>query len=160
ALYFLQRYCESERLMDGVAFVAAAVLSLYAKQLTIMVFPVYVLRFCMTFGIGRLFSRRALLAIATIGILATPIVLLTLKYSQFNVQVVTTFVTATARVAGRNLYNILRAVTVFQAAWPVVALAAASVVAAIAFRDRFALLLFSWIVSVYAGLGALGVRDP
>jgi hypothetical protein len=156
ALFFLQRFCASERRLDGCGFIAAAVLSLYAKQLALFVFPVYALLFVLTFGFRRLLDRRTILAAAFIGVCILPIVPLTLKYSQFNVQIVTDWAPNEGRSVGSSLWQAFKSVTVFQAPLLVVVAAGLGTVVSAVRRDARALVFVAWMASVYLGLIALG----
>jgi hypothetical protein len=158
ALLFLQRFCNSERVGDGLAFLAAVVLSLYAKQLTAMLLPVYALQYARTFGYRSLLSRRALAGAGAVAICALPVVPLTLHYSQFNVQVVTN-VSAQARLGSRSLVRLASAVTASQVGLLTVVAALLAAGGAVARRDGRVWLLLSWVASVCLGLLAIGVYD-
>ncbi len=61
--YCLQRFCATGRRRFLVAFVLASTLSLYAKQLTIFVFPAFLGTALASLGIRRFLKRDILLAV-------------------------------------------------------------------------------------------------
>ena len=159
ALLCLQRYCDSERRGYAIGFVVTAVLSVYAKQLAILVAPVYALLFVQAFGVRRLFTRGPLIAIGIIGLCVLPVIPLTLKYANLNVRIVTEFIPAESKMAASKLLVTLKAITVFQAASLVVIAAVIAAGSAVLKRDRRALLFAVWLCSVFVGLSLAGVNN-
>jgi hypothetical protein len=161
SVYFMHRYCTTQRRVYAVAFVVSVIMTGYAKQLAVLMFPVYAFQFARAFGVRRLFARSTLLAAAAIGVCLLPLVPLTLKYSPFNVTIVTQWVTPGGRVSRDNFAHFLNGLTrgALGMTAPLLALAMVSVIAAAVKRDRRALLFVVWVAVWYAGLVTLGVEN-
>jgi hypothetical protein len=150
ALNALVRFRDSGRTRDYLLFVMAAVASLLARQLAVLMFPAYA-ALLLTGGGWTRVARRDVVVITLAGaLLVAPIAVATLVFSPFNVTVV-------QRVFSGGLgVSRWRAVLV-----PVVdaglrpalgLLAAAGLLMAIVQRDRRILAGLYWIVSVLAGV--------
>jgi hypothetical protein len=159
AFYHLHRFCVGLTRRDLVVFAAAAVLSLYAKQVAIFMVPIYLAYLLAQLG-PRVFIRRDVLLVGVIAfVCALPLVPMTLMLSRFNVTVVTQWV---PQEKGRfTLHNVLlyiqglsRQVTV-----PVLVLSAVSALLALARRDRRLLLCGIWIVLFYLQITLVGVGN-
>jgi hypothetical protein len=159
AFYYLHRFCVTLARRDLVVFAAAAVLSLYAKQVAIFMVPIYLAYLLAQLG-PRVFIRRDVLLVGVIAfVCALPLVPMTLMLSRFNVTVVTQWV---PQEKGRfTLHNVLlyiqglsRQVTV-----PVLVLSAVSALLALARRDRRLLLCGIWIVLFYLQITLVGVGN-
>ena len=145
--YCLDRFCVMERRRALVGFVVAAVLSLYAKQLAIFVFPAFLFMAVDRLGLRRLLRRDVLLALAAIVLLALPLVPLTLVLSRGNVSATVEIISQSAPPSG-IVWEALTA----QLAVPVIILALAGAVRALARRDRRALVFVIWTIGVLAGV--------
>jgi 4-amino-4-deoxy-L-arabinose transferase-like glycosyltransferase len=161
SVYFMHRYCATQRTRYGVAFCISVVLSAYAKHLAVFLCPVYLILYVSTFGVRRLFRRSTLLAVAASVIAVSPLVPLTLNYSHWNIMLVTQIVKPGFRTSSEGFLRFARGLWTgsFRLSLPVLVLAAMSVIVAVRRRDRRALLFTVWIVSVYAGLLVVGVRN-
>jgi len=161
SLYFLQRYCVNERAADGVAFGVFAVLSVYAKQLAVFMLPVYLYQFVSVFGVRRLFRPSTLLTMLGMIIALVPLAIMTLRYSQSNVGMITR-VSAAQRTAAASFWKSARGLWngPFSLGLPVVVLSIASSVGAAVRRDRRAVIFGVWVLAVYVGLLMLGLRIP
>lgn len=160
SVYLMHRYCETERPVYAAAFVGSVVLSAYAKHLAIVVFPVYAFQFVSAFGMRRLLRRSTLLALAAIALGLLPLIPLTLKYSQFNIMIVTRFVTVN-RLSGRNLARFAPGLWSgeLRVTVPLMALAGAATLGALFRRDRRIVLFIVWVAAVFVGLAMVGVRN-
>lgn len=161
SVYAMHRYTLTERRAWGIAFAIGVVLSGYAKHLAVLAFPVYVYQFVSAFGIRRLMARSTLLVVAAILIGLLPIIPLTLKYSQFNLTLVTASTPRVERVTGSNLLYFTRGLLAGQLklGWPVLALAVVSAIGSAIRRDRRSLLFIVWILGIYSGLVMLSVGN-
>lgn len=162
SLYFMHRYCTTERRRDAVAFGVSVVLSIYAKQLAAFLFPVYAFQFVNAFGLRRLFRRSTLVTIAAITLCMLPIVPLTLRYSPFNIMLITEYGRPAEAASGSRLLRLLGRLWGGQPhpSIPVLGLCAVSVVGALVRRDWRILWLVVWIVAVYFWQVLLGVSNP
>jgi hypothetical protein len=162
AAWFLRRFCTAERRRDLVGFGFAAVLGLYAKQLTAFVFPAFLLYAVATMGWKRLLKRDVLVAIAAIVILALPLVALTIVMSPANV---TFAVDALLRkdVPGAHymsVVQVIRRAMKPQLTVPILLLAMAGIGRAIVVKDRRSLLFAAWAVSVLVGVLTVAPYEP
>jgi len=85
SMALLLNYCETRRPWRLVAFGLAVVLSLYAKQLAAFMLPVYFVVLGNRLGWPTMFSRRALWLYGIAGVLAVPLVLMTIGLAPENV---------------------------------------------------------------------------
>lgn len=161
SVFFMHRYCASERPRDAVAFAVCVVLSGYAKQLSAFLFPVYAFQFASTFGVRALFRRSTLLVIAAMALCLFPIVPLTLKYSPFNVMLVTDFDRPGGRISGNRLLLILSRLWRGQLGLsvPLLVIGAVSFASAALRRDRRLLWFAVWMALVYAQQVLLGITN-
>ena len=159
--YLLHRYGESERPWFAVGFAICAVLSVYAKQLAVFMFPVYLFQFVSAFGVRRLFRRSTIVTSMLMAICILPLVPLTLKYSHWNVTIVSQFVQLDDRTSGSTALVFVRWLWggQFRVSIPVLVLAGVALVAAALRRDRRILLFGVWGLSAYVGLFLMGVMN-
>src|SRR6266508_2114428 len=157
--YFMHRYCVTERTGAAIAFAICVVLSAYAKQLAVFIFPVYLFQFVSAFGVRRLFRRSTLVTIAVMGCCLLPLVPLTLKYSHWNVKIVTQFVIPGDRTSRERLLRFARGFWAgqFRLSVPVVVLSGIALTGAALSKDRRILLFAIWAASVFVGLMLLGM---
>lgn len=154
--YFLQRFCATEQRWALVGFAAAATLSLYAKQLAIVVFPAYLLTAVTALGVRRLLGRDVVVAAAAIAIGAFPLVPMTLLLSTTNVSGTVAVWQRTQHAFG----GVLRSALADQFSAPVLVVIAAGVVRAIVSRDGRALLFVAWGATGAAGIVLVGQYEP
>jgi hypothetical protein len=159
SVYCMQQYCITRRAAYAAAFAASAALSAYAKHLAVFMFPVYLFQFVNAFGIRALFRRSTLVVVAIIVACILPLVPLTLKYSHWNMTIVTQFVKPGDRGSGANVLRFARWLVggQFRLTAAVLGLASISVVGAALRRDRRIVVFGAWVVSVYVGLLLMGV---
>jgi hypothetical protein len=146
--FFFHRYCLTMRTGPLAAFVAATVLSLYAKQLAVFVYPAFFITAAFTLGIRRLLRRDLLLAVGAIVILSLPLIPLTFLMSRGNV----TMVVAIHQAWRMSMVDIARSALTAQLSTPVLLLAGCGTVMAIVNRDRRALWFVLWVACVLGGL--------
>ncbi len=161
SVYFMHRYCVLERTRDLVAFSVCVVGSVYAKQLAVFMFPLYAFQFLRAFGLRGLLRRSTLFTIAAIGGCLVPLVAVTMKYSHWNVRVITEFVHLQDRTSAAVSFQFARWLWggQFGMSWPLLVLAGIALIAALFRRDRRALLFAVWASSVYLGVIAVGVPN-
>lgn len=159
SVYAMHRYCVTADPRAAAAFAIGVVLSAYAKHLAVFIFPVYLVQYVSAFGWASLFQRRTMIVVGAMGLCLVPLVPLTLKYSHWNVTIVTQVVEAGRRTSGTSILRILRRFRFgqFRLSDGVLALSVVAVVAAGFRRDSRILLFLAWVGSVYAGVQLLGV---
>jgi 4-amino-4-deoxy-L-arabinose transferase-like glycosyltransferase len=161
SLYYMHRYCTTERRRDAIAFGISVVLSIYAKQLAAFLFPVYAFQFVNRFGLRALFQRSTVIAAVLIGACMVPIVPLTLTYSPFNVMLVSEFSQPGGRVSGHRLWLFVSRLWSGQlhVSLPLLALSVVSMVFIVLRMDRRSLWLLWWIAVVYVQQVLLGIAN-
>ena len=145
--YWLHRFCLTERRGALVAFVVAAVLSFYAKQLAVFVVPAFLFTAIERLGVRRLVRRDMLIAATVIVLLLLPLVLLTLIMSRGNVSA-----TINALAESAPSSAIVSEALKSQLALPVIILAIAGAVKVLVTRDRRGLVFVIWTAGVLAGV--------
>jgi len=153
--YYFHRFCTTERRGPLAAFVLTLVLSLYAKQLAIFVFPAFLGVALVELGIRRLLKRDVLIAVGAIAFFSLPVVPLTLVMSPANVEFV--------RVRTRVHYSIVSSVIdaiLPQLSIAILLLAAAGFAMAVVKKDRRVILFVLWVGGVFCGLLLAGVLAP
>jgi 4-amino-4-deoxy-L-arabinose transferase-like glycosyltransferase len=144
AVYFCERYSRSNRRLDLGLFIASAVVSMYGKQLTVFMLPVYAMYLAWQGGIRRLVTPDLVASIVAAAIVLVPLALITLMLSAHNVRWVTA-------VASRNDHAgylaILAGAMAAQVSWPIVALAAIGTLRAVVTRDGRSVLFILWVTA-------------
>jgi hypothetical protein len=161
SLYAMHQYGVTGRGRYAIAFAVAATLSAYTKHLAVFMFPVYLFQFVAAFGVRALFQRSTVAIGTAIAVCILPLVPLTLKYSHWNMTIVTQFVDTGDRTSTDSLMRFARWIWSgqFRLSVPVTLLAGAGAAAAAVRRDRRVLVLVAWVASVYAGLLVVGVAN-
>jgi dolichyl-phosphate-mannose-protein mannosyltransferase len=154
--YCLHRFCATVRRGLLVSFVVLSTLSLYAKQVAILVFPAFVGIALMSLGVKRLIKRDILLAFLAIVVLTLPLVAMTYALSQTNVM----WVVRSAGNAARQPNRILSLAAEGQFVRPVLLLSLAGAGMALWRIDKQLLPFLIWVASVLLGLLMFGAVDP
>lgn len=159
SLACLDRYVRTGRTRDAVLFALAVAASAWSKQLAIFMMPVYAAYFLIAKGWRAAFSRDVVIAGLVIGVLVAPIVPMTLRFSKFNMTVVTKYVEEEkgGRFTGANLFRVGERILNRQLTTPLKVLVPLALIAALVRRERRVWLPVLWLVLLYAGLTALGV---
>jgi hypothetical protein len=89
ATFWFFRYCQHERPHEAIRYVFSFVLACYAKQMVIFMFPIFFVYLGMPKGIRFLLKQQTIMSCLAIVILLIPLTVMTLKFSPFNVSVVT-----------------------------------------------------------------------
>jgi hypothetical protein len=152
SVHALLRFCDSRRVSHFLWFIALVVASLYAKQLAVLLFPVYVAIVIWKFGWRHLLTRRALGAAAIVVVLSIPIAIMTVGLSPRSFGMALT--NAMRLFSGRQTAAVNRIVgTIISAhlSIPALAVTIASVVLLIVRRRPEVLIGLIWIVTVVLG---------
>lgn len=157
AVYALQRFCATERRLPLAAFVAAATLSLYAKQLAVLMFPAYFVAALLALGPRRLLRRDVLWAAGVIVAAALPLVPMTFILSKANV----TWTVAALQHANRQpASQLMWIATKAQLAVPVLLLAIVGLARLALQRDLRAAVFATWALGVIVGVSFIGRSEP
>jgi hypothetical protein len=150
AVYFLVRFREAGRPRDYFLFVAAAILSLTARQLAIFLFPAYAV-LLVAGGAWRHMRQRSILIWTVAGLAACLAVgVATLLLSPFNVGIVRRIIESGSRLPAS--IGALRIIARDQIGVPLLVVFGAGVLASLAGRDRRLILAGSWTLAVLAGV--------
>jgi hypothetical protein len=157
AAYALHRFCATERRLPLAAFVTAATLSLYAKQLAVLVFPAYFVAALLALGPRRLLGRDVLWAAGVIVVAALPLVPMTFILSKANV----TWTVAAMQHANRQpASQLMWIATKAQLAVPVLLLAIVGLARLALQRDLRAAVFATWALGVIVGVSFIGRSEP
>ena len=159
AMNALSQFSESGRTKHYGGFVAAAVASLYAKQLAIFMLPAYLVVLVTFVGLRRVFKRDVIL-LTLLGLLVSlPVAAMTFVLSPVNVSVVR-FISTT----GRGLTfaeSVIRTIVNGHLTVPILLVLLAGVVLSVVRRDRRIVVGLAWITGVVAAVVYFTARtDP
>ena len=159
AMNALSQFSQSGLAKHYGGFVAAAVASLYAKQLAIFMLPVYLV-FLVTFvGWRRMFKRDVILLTLGGVLVSLPVAAMTFILSPLNVSAVR-FISST----GRGLSfaeSVIRTIVNSHLSVPILLVLFAGVILSVVRRDRRIVLGLVWIAGVVAGVTYFTARiDP
>jgi hypothetical protein len=159
AMFYLVRFRESGRARHYFLFVAAAILSLTARQLAIFLFPAYALLLVLD-GTWRHTKQPTIFVSTAVGLAACLAVgIATLVLSPFNVEAIRGVLTW----GGGPLASLhaLRIIARDQIGIPLLILLAVGVLTSLAARDRRLTVAGLWILSVLAGVVFVtGIIEP
>ena len=156
AAYALRRFGVTGARPALVGFVIAAALSVYAKQLSIFVFPAYFVLALMTLGWRRMLRRDVMWATAVLIVLVIPMALISVFLSPSNVTIAAQ--SSSRGFAGTGAF--LERALATQLELPVVGLACLGLLIAAFRRDRYAMVFAVWMSSVFLGMLLTGRHDP
>jgi dolichyl-phosphate-mannose-protein mannosyltransferase len=189
ALFFLERFCRRQTRFDLIGFACCVVFSLYAKQIAVLMIPVYAVYVVWSLGLRELFSKRMLAVAAAVVLLVFPLLPLTLWLSPYNLSVITKGAppasssnVSTAPAPGASVDPVPVAVPQFvaeptptgfidsfgrylrrlgaQITLPLVVLAGMATAAGIGRKDAAVLLPLVWIILFLVELSALAYVIP
>jgi hypothetical protein len=147
ALNILYRYCDTGQRRLFTMFVVAAAASLYAKQLALFLFPVYLAVILERLGWRHLLHRHVILNIVLGAVLTVPLAVVTLQLSPTNVAIAAWNVTHLGDERGISVPGIVfRIVSIHLPIAAAFAVAAGGVMLALR-RDMFGLIAIVWLVS-------------
>ena len=157
---FLFRFCERQRRGALVGFALCTVLSLFAKQVAIFVFPAFALTAVAALGVKRLIRRDVIVAAVVVGLLLAPLVVLTIRMSPTNIA----NTIYTLNEASYRSSDALRTALTEQFSGPVILLIAIGLVRlmvdASRRREWQSLVWVVWAGVVFAGMAVLAPYGP
>lgn len=161
-MYALLVFCEDRRAKQFLLFLALMVASIYAKQLALLMLPVYGVILIQSFGWRVLVTRRALVAITLGIVLLVPIAIMTVGLSPLTfglaIRNSTLLFTGDSDVSIRQVFS---TIITGHLTFPALAMTVASVVLLAVRRRRQALVGVVWIASVVGGsIVFAGVTEP
>ena len=152
SLHALLRFCDSRRIGHFLWFVSVMVASLYAKQLAVLMFPVYVAIVIWKFGWRQLLTRRTLAAAAVVVLLSIPIAIMTVGLAPRNFGMVLRNMTRLFSGEPTTAVSQIVSTIIFaHLSVPTLVVTIASVVLLLMRRRREVLIGLIWIVTVIAG---------
>jgi len=160
SVHALLRFCDRPSASRFVGFAALVAASVYAKQLAILMLPVYFTILVVRLGWRRLLTRRALAAGAFAAALILPMAVMTVALSPANLAMVVW--NANRLVRGhRNIPATQLVSTIISAHMSVLTMfiTAASIVLLVLRRQPEVLIGLVWIVSVVGGSVVLGAAS-
>jgi hypothetical protein len=156
AAYFFIKYSQSNKKFFVAATILFFVLSLYAKHLSVFILPVFILSYLIEKGPKKLFQKE-IIVYGIIGIVLTlPLVFITLKFSQSNVQ----WVAHSSLQSKLSLANIGFYPTVlykYHVSIPILVFSLIAIAISVVRRDGKIVLFVLWILGIYFLLMAMGV---
>ncbi len=152
AVHALLRFCESRRPMHFVWFLIILVASMYAKQLAVLMIPVYGVILVTYLGWRSLFTPRALVGLGIALALSVPLVLMTVSLAPENFAFA--LANATGLFAGNrraSANRIIGTILATHLSIPALIVTTASTLLLIIRRRRQVLIGLAWIVCVVGG---------
>ncbi len=153
AVYFLWRFCETERRSALVGATVTFALSIYARPMAVLVAPALAVMVLAMLPLRRIFRRDVLVALAAVALLSAPALAVPLALSTSNASGV---ITAAHLESRSDTATLLQWALQPQLAWLVLAAAGAAVLIALLRRDSFALFLIVWVAGVAPALFFFG----
>ncbi len=162
SVHALLVFCESRRARHFVWFMALVIASIYAKQLAVLMFPVYATIIVSAFGWRTFVTKRALLAMGAALILLVPMAIMTVGLSPMTFGIALS--NSTRLLTGHTdlaIRQIVGTILFAHLTLPTIVVTGASI-ALLAFRRRRQVLIgLVWIVSVVGGsIVFAGATEP
>ncbi len=155
AAYFLDRYCRSRLDRHFYAFIAALLVSIFARYQAILMAPIFFGYILILKRPRNLITKKNLLICFFCMLLIAPLVLLALKYSPTNIHWLTR-INLSSRLSFSNISYHITAVWKSHLTLPVLILSVLSMGGSIYRRDKRALLFLLWIVGYYLQITLIG----
>jgi hypothetical protein len=152
SVHRLLRFCDTRRRSDLVWFAVLVTASLYAKQLAILMLPVYLVILVAMLGWRALVTRRVALGALGVSVLLLPLAIMTVGLSPANVGIAVS--NATRLLSGgrdASVNVILGTIISTHLTLPALLVTLASVVLLIRRRSREVLIGLTWVASVVGG---------
>jgi hypothetical protein len=159
SLYSLHQYCELGKKGHAYAFSIFMALSVYSKHLAIFMLPVFLIYFVMTRGFRGLIAKEVIISIIIMIILISPLIPITLKYSQINISFSDPSNVPEYKIRYDFLYY-PRAIWEHLLTLPVLILSLISLVVSLFKRERKSLLFLIWIIVFYVQITYIGNKLP
>lgn len=157
-VYFFVRYCKQDRPIYAFAFAFNFALSIYAKHLASLMLPIFLVYLGGIKGIKKLLSKEMILSGILIILLVTPLIPLTLKFSQANIELVADQ-TLPSRLEPYNLLYHLKALWPCHLTLPVLVLSLISIGFSLYRKDPRSMFFLLWIVGYYLQITLLGAHE-
>jgi hypothetical protein len=154
--YLFFRYLETENNKDAIAFAIAFVLSLYAKQLAVLMAPVFILSLVFNKGVRKLWDRQNLVLMIAIGVMTLPLIAMTVKFSPTNIAFASTAADNQLTQVSDGHWDSYPLPLLWNQHlfWPVALLGILFLCVSIWRREKQSYFFILWILAVY-GLSAL-----
>lgn len=142
--YLFYQYCESDKKFYAFAAAVSLALSVYAKHTAVFIFPVVFFYLLIRKGIRSLLRKEVLISALIIGLLVSPLVLITLKFSHYTLAAV-----KTTTLNFSSWYYFIKVLWQEHLTLPILALSLISIAVSVFQRDKRAIMFLLWIVSCY-----------
>ena len=151
AVNLLDYYCSTGNKKHFAWFVIAAAASLYAKQLAVFMFPVYVVMLATRLGWTSLLRRHVMVLSIFGAVLLAPLGAMTLALAPANVHLVAWNITHVGTDRGLTVPEILARIIREHLSTPVIPVVVAGAVALLLRRDRRGIVPMAWMLFVLGG---------
>lgn len=156
--YFFHKYCELDKKRYFFAFVVIFILSIFSKLIAIFMLPAFLLYFIITKGFRKLITKEVIISCIIILLMITPLIMITLKYSQFNVAWIKGGLFSNIGLS-RILYS-LKFVWKYHLTLPVLTLSIISICVSIYQKDKRVIFFILWIMGLYILITLAGSSVP
>ncbi|HXT70244.1 MAG TPA: glycosyltransferase family 39 protein [Vicinamibacterales bacterium] len=162
SVHALLVFCERRRARQFIWFVGLVVASIYAKQLAVLMFPVYVAILVNALGWRTFVSKRALLAFSAGLVLLVPMAIMTVGLSPANFSIALS--NSTRLLTGHRdfaIRSLVGSIISAHLTLPTIVVTAASIVLLVIRRRRQVLIGLVWVISVVVGsIVFAGATEP
>ena len=145
--YFFHKYCELDKKRYFFAFVIVFILSIFSKLIAIFMLPAFLLYFIITKGFRKLITKEVIISCIIILLMITPLIMITLKYSQFNVAWIKESIFSDFWLS--EISNSLKFIWRDHLTLPVLTLSIISILVSIYQRDKRVIFFILWIMGLY-----------
>ncbi len=156
--YFFHKYCELDKKRYFFAFVTIFILSIFSKLNTIFMLPAFLLYFIIKKGFRKLITKEVIISCIIILLMITPLTMITLKYSQYNVVWIKESIFSNFWLS--KISNSLKFIWHDHLTFPVLALSIISILISIYQRDKRVIFFILWIMGLYILITLAGAPAP
>lgn len=152
SVHALLRFCDSRKPAQLIQFLVLVIATIYAKQLAVLMFPVYTAILIQALGWRTLLTRRALIVLGAGLVLIVPMAVMTIGLSPMNIGLAIR--NSTRLLTGHRdfaIRTVLATIISAHLTLPTIIVTAASIVLLIARRRPQVVIGLIWIVAVITG---------
>jgi hypothetical protein len=142
--YLFYQYCESDKKLYVFAAAVSLALSVYAKHTAVFIFPVIFFYLLIRKGFRSLIRKEVLVSALIIGLLVSPFVLITLKFSHYSLAAV-----KTTTLDFSSWYYFIKVLWQEHLTLPILVFSLIAIAVSVFQRDKRAIIFLLWIVSCY-----------
>lgn len=150
AAYFFYQYCRLEQKKYGWAFLFSLILSIYAKHTAIVLVPFCLGYFVLTKGMRRVFRKDIVIFSIIMTLLILPLVPITLKFSQYNIDLTKHVMSVTSQsIPWRRFERLLQYLWSSHLSHPVLVISLISICISLYRRKKREVTFVLWIIFFY-----------